>query len=177
MRNSVILLSLFILGLLFSGCAGKNSPTKDLVYEDKNGITNIELVMNVKQYNEDYSNKELKPGREKTYRRDIDLLKRSLLAAANKTLEKNKSNFVILNPEINHLAGFHLTNYSDIKKFCFTKERQPNEIKLECKSILPKSIYSITGSLKILPIDKTDYRIFSIDAKKIIEEINKEPIQ
>lgn len=178
MKKYIILVCLFLFGLLFNGCAGKSLEKKeDIVYKDKDGVTHIEALIDVKLFNQDYSNKELKTEVAKSYRKNIDLLKKSLVIAANKTLAENKTNFVILNPEINHLAGFHLNTFKDIKTYCFNPERDLSKIKLFCKSIPTTSIYSGRGELKILSIDKPDYRIVSIDAKKILEEINKEPIQ
>lgn len=167
--KKINIIILFIFGLLFSGCAMKPYVPQDNVSVDKDGIINVEIVKNEKILRED--EKTYKTYKDRNYRGNVDLIKRSLLISAQKTLEKNKTNFIILNPEMNHLNGFNLTTYSDIKEFCLRKDREPNKIKIICSSFLAQGM--VSGSLKILPVDNTDYRIFSINANKIIEEINK----
>lgn len=160
---------------VFSGCANNNLPieTDDKIYTDKDGILNINIVKNENLYIEDEKNK--KYNKIQTfYRMKVDLLKKSLYMAAKETLKNNKENFVIVNPDMNHLLGFPINNFDDLKNYCYNFNRAENDIKLYCRSLDGEHELGLRGNLKIIPIT-SDYKIVSINAKKILEEISKEP--
>ncbi len=179
MKEIISIGCLFLFVLLLSGCARNNIPTEtnDKVYVDKDGITNIDIVKNQTLYTEDKNKKDLEDRRQTFYRMNIDLLKRSLYMAAKETIKNNKENFIIVNSDINHLTGFPLNNYTNLKDYCYNFNREVGTIKISCISLDGGHPLALRGNLKILYLSNPSYNVVSINANKLIEEINKEPIQ
>lgn len=174
MKKYLLTFSLMALGLLFSGCSNK------IVYPKQNSIrTNAEGITNVVVYVDDnlskieWSKSENNNRIKKIYKENNLMLRQALELVSKKTLAEGKTNFILVNNDTNNLIGFPMNTYEDLNKYCLNYNRDSS---LEIKCYVFSELYSQgTAIFRFVILDTVDYKIASFDAKKVLEELSKEP--
>lgn len=105
-------------------------------------------------------------------------LQDALKKAVQETLTNGKNYFVLVNSGTNNLYGFPITNYKDLRDYCFAYHgNKLNDTDFQVKNNIKKGKcdiwYKDGVRISILPIEKkpTDL-IFAWDAKQVLTELN-----
>lgn len=162
MKKVIGLVLLFISMFIFSGCG------KAINYPVVHKIENSNIV-------EIKVEEEFAPNVRKI---DLykDLSELSLYDAIKKaseySLSQGYTNFAILNGGINNLQGFPITNYKDIREYCFGYKMDSrfygSESYEKCEGISKKGRTIV--KLKIIPLNQSE-DVFSWNAKEVLDEL------
>lgn len=153
------ILMLLIITIMLSGCSGKAGSFK---LEDT--IKNEDGVF----YSTTFKDESIKGYSKEIQEEKTEKAVKKGMKDVSEFAKKQNKNFAIVNEEINNLIGFPVNNYTDLKTYCFKKDR--NGIKIYCSSV------NKPGAIKInfVLVDNTDYRISSFNPDSVLEEINNE---
>lgn len=162
MKNVISLVLLFISMFMFSGCG------KAINYPVVHKVENSNIVeINVEE--------EFAPNVRKI---DIykDLSELSLYdgikKAAEYSLSQGYTHFALLNSGINNLNGFPITNYEDLRAYCFAYKASSSfygsESYEKCEGISKKGRTVV--KLKVIPLNESE-DVFSWNAKEVLAEL------
>lgn len=175
MKKYLLTFSLIALGLLFSGCADKTIyPIKpNSISGGADGTMQVGIHKDRNLSNAEFNKSENNNLNKRTYKANNLMLKQALELISKKTLEEGKTNFILVNNDTNNLVGFPFNTYNDLNKYCLNYDRNTS---LEINCSVFEEFYEINRAVfKFVILDTVDYRIASFDAKKILEELSKEP--
>lgn len=162
MKKMFGLVALVITFILFSGCAKiENVPVVSK-------IENSQVVeINV---NEGFSPKVL--GKIRSSQLTELYLYDGIKKAAEYSLSQGYTHFVVLNEGINNFEGFPISNYQDLRSYCFSYKVESKfyhgSTSGKCKNISEAGRETIT--LRILPINEME-NVFSWNAKEVLAEL------
>ncbi|MDX9901492.1 MAG: hypothetical protein RBT22_08385 [Aliarcobacter sp.] len=173
MKKNLILLVMLVVGISFSGCSRKDIPIpKSSIDKDKDGIIHLYTGRNDNLFYEDLDDDRVERI-QRSYRRNEDVLRRALIEASEYTIKERKTHFAIVNDGTNHLIGFPINTFQNLKDYCFKFDREQNTIKVGCSFMLPGN--SVTH-LKIVLLENTpDYKSNAIEAKRMLAELSAFP--
>jgi hypothetical protein len=175
MKKSLIISSLFLSILFFTGCSGKPYVMPpNYINGNENGYS-VDVAKNKTLYKEEINKGIHKTEQQEKYKALDESLRTALKMIATKTIEVGKTNFVILTPDTNNLNGFPINTYKDLRDYCINYERGKNHINFSC-SMLDNDFFNINIKhdyyyFKILS-NEEDYTIMSFNAKDVLEELN-----
>jgi|LGOV01.1.fsa_nt_gb hypothetical protein len=164
MKNLLLTITVLVAAVLFTGCS--TTQPRPTVISNDDGVILIQAKAATGGIQ--YEGMSTVERIEAVYRNDLKI---SFAAAANKTLEMDKTHFVIVNPFTNHLKGFSLTTFKDIEQYCLADYKTDDELKGKCGYMRGTGL--IRTQMKIIPMNDPSYLFSSIDAKEMLKELGE----